>query len=100
MFLPCRDLCASQYRHDTGKNEKVSLGDRSKVIGGEKVQRDLYSAYCQCLFKFDSEIGKWVADADAMSSGFGDFLARQAEVVAAMFRTGERTGCFGLCDFM
>ena len=100
VFLPCSDLAASQYRHDTGENEKVSLGDRSKVIGGEKVQRDLYSAYCQRLSKFDSELGKWVADADAMSSGFGDFLARQAEVVAVMSRTGERTGCFGLCDFM
>ena len=38
-------LRASQYNHDTDSYEKVPLGCREKVIGGQKVQRDLYSAF-------------------------------------------------------
>ena len=36
---------ASQYRHDTDTYEKVPLSQRSKVIAGQEVQRDLYSAF-------------------------------------------------------
>lgn len=36
---------ASQYRHDTDTYEKIPLSQRSKVIYGHKVQRDLYSAF-------------------------------------------------------
>lgn len=36
---------ASQYRHDTDTYEKVPLSQRSKIIDGNKVQRDLYSAF-------------------------------------------------------
>ena len=36
---------ASQYDHAADSYEKVPLSQRSKVIGGHKVQRDLYSAF-------------------------------------------------------
>ena len=36
---------ASQYRHDTDTYEKIPLKQRSKIIDGHKVQRDLYSAF-------------------------------------------------------
>ena len=36
---------SSQYRHDTDTYEKIPLSQRSKVIYGHKVQRDLYSAF-------------------------------------------------------
>lgn len=36
---------ASQYNHYTGEYKKKSLSQRWNVINGERVQRDLYSAY-------------------------------------------------------
>ena len=36
---------ASQYRHDTDTYERLPLSQRSKIINGHKVQRDLYSAF-------------------------------------------------------
>lgn len=36
---------ASQYRHDTDTYKKIPLSQRSKVIAGYEVQRDLYSAF-------------------------------------------------------
>lgn len=36
---------ASQYNHDTNTYEKKTLNNRWNVIQGEKVQRDLYSAF-------------------------------------------------------
>ena len=36
---------ASQYDHVTNTYEKHELGQRSKKVGGKKVQRDLYSAF-------------------------------------------------------
>ena len=44
-YVDTKELKASRYRHDTDTYEKVPLSQRSKVINGEEVQRDLYSAF-------------------------------------------------------
>lgn len=40
-----REIKASQLNHITGEYKKVSLNTRVKIVGGEQVQRDLYSAF-------------------------------------------------------
>lgn len=40
-----KDFKASQYDHVEDNYKKAELKDRSKYVGGYKVQRDLYSAY-------------------------------------------------------
>ena len=37
--------CASQFHHDTGELIKHKLSERTKIISGCDVQRDLYSAF-------------------------------------------------------
>lgn len=59
---------ASQYDHTADSYEKIPLSQRSKIIGGHEVQRDLYSAFLirnsndtydhpdrlRCIDRFDS----------------------------------------------
>lgn len=83
---------ASQYDHTTDTCRKVSLKEREKMVGGRKVQRDLYSAFLvrnadaarkhpdrgKCNRKFekfadmqDALIRKMKADGVSMKQCFG-----------------------------
>lgn len=86
---------ASQYDHVTGEYRKPALSDRTKLIGGHRVQRDLYSAY---LLKNIATLEK--PDRKACADGFKNFLRNQGKTVARIIRTGDRTKNFGLADFL
>lgn len=44
-YIDTKTYKASQYNHKKDVYEKVPLGQRTKLIGKDKVQRDLYSAF-------------------------------------------------------
>lgn len=64
---------ASQLDHVTEEYKKVSLSTRSKEVGGEKVQRDLYSAFLLQHLKDDGE----TVDTEACKENFDIFLRNQ-----------------------
>ena len=47
---------ASKTNHITKETENIKLSDRSKLIGGKLVQRDLYSAFLLKCYKNNEEI--------------------------------------------
>jgi len=91
-FVDTKKLKASQYRHDTGTCEKTQLSQRCKMIAGEKVYRDPYSAFIikHCLPDRASP------DRDAMVKDFKNFLEKQSAMVeTAKLKYPGRPACFG-----
>ncbi len=82
---------ASQYRHDKDDYVKVSLGDRYKEIDGQKVQRDLYSAFLLYNFKDEETI-----DRDKCMDEFDNFTKQQNMLIK---NVKDNTGNFGLRNF-
>lgn len=83
---------ASQYNHITDSYEKTNLKDRSKVVDGQYVQRDLYSAF---LLK-NSNIELTAPDRNKCLAGFSDFLKLQEELVTEMKTNNiSMRQCFG-----
>ena len=88
-----KDFKASQYDHVEDNYKKAELKDRSKYVGGYKVQRDLYSAYLlkNSNTKFDKP------DREKCSDGFGNFLKLENNLGCEVGKDGVRgRRCFGL----
>ena len=75
-----RIIKASQYDHVKDEYKKVPLKQRWKEIGGESVQRDLYSAYL--LQHIDIVTGE--IERNGCISDFEQFVKRQDELVRQM----------------
>lgn len=89
-----RKYRASQIDHTTGKAEKHGLGERTKMIGGARVQRDCYSS-----FLLMHEKDKEGPDLAACRRDFRNYLKLQEGLVDDMKKAGDPTGCFGLKDW-
>lgn len=82
---------ASQYRHDKDDYIKAKLSDRYKEIDGQKVQRDLYSAFLLYNFKDEETI-----DRDKCVDEFDNFIRQQNMLIK---NVKDNTGNFGLRNF-
>ena len=83
---------ASQFNHDTSAYEKVKLSQRSKVVAGESVQRDLYSAF---LIK-NSDVSLTTPDVKKCRKGYKKFVKFQNELIYKMKQSGKSNkSCFG-----
>ena len=83
---------ASQYDHVLDIYIKHDLSERDKVIGGHKVQRDLYSAFLlkNCDDNFDQP------DRNKCIYGFNRFLELQNELISWMNANNmSMKQCFG-----
>lgn len=71
---------ASQYDHVSDTCEKVPLSQKSKTIGGQEVQRDLYSAFLirNCNAASDHP------DRDRCVQEFDRFLRMQDHLIETM----------------
>lgn len=87
-----RSFCASQYDHVSDTFTKVPLSQRQKEIGGNTVQRDLYSAW---LLKNADSTLKHTDRAKCME-GFERFLLLQNELIKTMKQNHiTMKQCFG-----
>jgi hypothetical protein len=91
----CTKYKASQYNHITKEATKSLLSDRTKLIGTDLVQRDLYSSFLLYNIKDNENI-----DFDACNRNFKKFLLLQQQVVEEMKTKGDITKNFGLKDFL
>lgn len=83
---------ASQLDHVTGECRKVPLSQRWKVIGGARVQRDLYAAF---LLRHALPDGS-MPDIGSCSRDFVGFVERQDSFIEQAFLDGvPRNSCFG-----
>ena len=83
---------ASQYNHSTGECKKVSLATRMKVIDGQEVQRDLYSAF---LIR-NADLSLEYPDRERCMYEFEHFVEMQRELIESMKRSGiSMKQCFG-----
>ena len=91
----CTKYKASQYNHITKEATKSLLSNRTKLIGTELVQRDLYSSFLLYNIKDNENI-----DFDACNRNFEKFLLLQQNVVEEIKTKGDTTKNFGLKDFI
>lgn len=82
---------ASQYMHDKDEYVKPKLSDRVKIIDGEKVQRDLYSAFLLSNYKDEETI-----DRNKCIKEFDNFIKQQKKLIKTI---KDNTGNFGLKSF-
>ena len=75
---------ASQYNHDTNTCIKVPLSQRGKLVDGQWVQRDLYSAFIVQNRK-DTE----TVDRDKCKKGFKKFLEIQNRIIENLKKRGD-----------
>ena len=83
---------ASQYDHSTDKYTKCTLNDREKIINGQKVQRDLYSAFLilNSNETFDHP------DREQCNNTFDRFVEIMNDEIQKMKANGiSRKACFG-----
>ncbi len=86
---------ASQYDHVVGGFEKVSLNSRSKFVGTDKVQRDLYSAFLLYCAKDEATV-----DRNLCFDTFPLFLSYQSKCINELLKSNKHTlSSFGLKDF-
>lgn len=83
---------ASQYNHLTGEYVKSELNERCKLIGKDKVQRDLYSAFLLYNYKDEKTI-----DRNKCFKEFDNFLKQQNELIKEIKDTTKN---FGLVNFI
>lgn len=95
MDVSLKDYKASQYDHTTQKPTRALLSDRSKIVGGHRVQRDFYSSFLLYAAKDRNHI-----DFELCIREFKEFLRKQEKAIARITATGDKTGNFGLKDFM
>ena len=91
----CTKYKASQYNHITKEATKSLLSNRTKLIGSNLVQRDLYSSFLLYNIKDNENI-----DFDACNLNFNKFLELQQQVVEEIKTKGDTTKNFGLKDFI
>ena len=94
IILDPKKTASSQTNHITGERTKIDLSERSKVVGNERVQRDLYAGF---LNRHTDD--NCVLDIDACKKDFCRFLEQQKAVIEKVRRKGDSTGNFGLADF-
>ena len=94
IILDPKKTASSQTNHITGERTKIDLSERSKVVGNERVQRDLYAGFLNRHTGDDC-----VLDIDACKKDFCRFLEQQKAVIEKVRRKGDSTGNFGLADF-
>ena len=93
--LNARKMKASQYDHVTDTCTKHELSDRTKMVGWDLVQRDLYSCF---LMRHADKNGN--IDRQACIDDFDAFLKRQKAFVQYLIANGGYpTGNFGLDEF-
>ena len=82
----------SQYNHDTDTYVKIPLNQREKIIDGQKVQRDLYSAFLY----HNADVSFKHADRDKCIAEFDNFIKLQNELIADMkAKKISYKNCFG-----
>ena len=86
-----RKVKASQYNHLTNECEKHKLSERTKLIGNDLVQRDLYSAYLIKNVKNDLE----TLDKTKIKKDFDKFLAMQETCIKDIKQKGIKNKNFG-----
>lgn len=87
-----RTFCASQYDHVENKNKKTPLSQRTKIIGGVKVQRDLYSAFL--ISNATNDLSH--ANRRKCNKKFADFIVMQEKEITRMKASGSSMKqCFG-----
>lgn len=86
---------ASQYDHASDTYEKHTLDERTKFIGTDLVQRDLYSAFLLMNASFDRKH----TDRNQCLQRFPQFLINQTECLDALRKSGQKNPCFGLEAF-
>lgn len=87
-----RAFKASQYDHSDGTYTKITLSTRFKVVGGIKVQRDLYSAF---LIQHSND-NLDSPDRQACIIDFGAFVELQNNEIQYLKASGQtRPECFG-----
>ena len=85
---------ASQYNHKEDKYIKEDLNTRVKLIGNNKVQRDLYAAFLLKNIKDLQHI-----DNKKCKKEFKKFLEEQDKCIKQIRLSGDRRNCFGLSKF-
>lgn len=87
---------ASQYDHTLGSFDKKKLSERSKIVGGQLVQRDLYSAFLLWAAADDISV-----DQDLCVKYFPLFLKHQRSLISQLLKDGKmHPSSFGLKDFV
>lgn len=87
-----KEFRASQYDHVSDSYRKQCLGCRDKMVGGHRVQRDLYSAF---LLR-NSNAGLDKPDRDKCIYGFDIFLVLQDSLITGMMENNiSMKQCFG-----
>lgn len=74
--IDIKNYKASQYNHITKEAKKPKLSERTKLIGKDIVQRDLYSAFLLYCYKDKSHI-----NFDECEKLFKDFLNKQEQTI-------------------
>ena len=108
--LSCQGFCihkvntqsfrASQYNHVTDEYVKKKLGNRSCLVNGRRIQRDLYSAFL--LMNSSTDLSR--TDRNRCMETFENFAVlhdRYMESLVRQYRTGTRfPSCMGIMDFV
>lgn len=87
-----RSFKASQYNHVTDDYQKVTLSERFKMIGDNRIQRDLYSAFL--IRNTDSTMTH--PDRNKCLKAFDNFVKLHDNLIATMKHNGiSMKPCFG-----
>ena len=91
-IINTKEFKASQINHDTGEYEKIPLSQRTKIVAGHKVQRDLYSAFAMANRK-DLE----TIDRQKCIDNFEKFLEIQERIINNLKAIGDDLpACMGI----
>ena len=85
---------ASQYDHVLGDYMKSGLSSRSRIVGGHRVQRDLYSAFLLWAALNDTEV-----DRNLCFDKFPLFLSFQGACISELKNSNQNLSSFGLKYF-
>ena len=86
---------AIERRTARWRKTKIPLSQRIKKVGDKMVQRDFYSSF---LNRYTDENNVLVRS--LCKKNFLTFLERQRDVIHKIRQEGDRTGNFGLADFV
>lgn len=86
---------ASQYNHVDGTYNSPDLSERTKIVGGHRVQRDCYSSWITKHAEDETHPSIQECNKD-----FKNFLRLQGKTVNRILHEGDVTKTFGLRDFI
>ena len=91
-MINTKEFKASQINHDTGEYEKIPLSQRTKIVAGHKVQRDLYSAFAMANRRDLKTI-----DRQKCIDNFEKFLEIQERIINNLKARGDDLpACMGI----